>query len=901
MLAIRALPLGLLPLVLWYASGVQYDPTDWPDTIGAADGTLAGPNIAFARGTIINRYVILERLGAGGMGVVFSAYDPELRRRVTLKFLLTHEVIDGTRQARLLREAQSIARLSHPNVINVFDAGTHDGRVYIAMEYIEGQTLRQWVEATPHTWREKLAIFIEAARGLAAAHAAGLIHRDFKPENVLIDKSGRARVLDFGLARQAPARASGHMLQSQDTIIPQGRDFLEPELTRPGALAGTPAYMAPEQFIHGLADEQSDQYSFCVSLYEALYGRRPFEGGSLFELVNNATIKSHPPSIPRSTIPRSLGRTVLRGLTREPAQRFPSLNAMILELEKNLRSFTYKHLVIVILLVFLTISVFYTIHLQTTAQKGVRDSICSSLGADLHQIWDMPRQASVERALEQTRAPFAKDTRDRVLNQLNSYAAAWVQMRTDTCRATHVHGTQSTGLLDLRMACFQRRLTDFRALIDVFEHADKEIAAHAAEAAARLPDLSYCKDTTEFLEVSADSGTPGATTTSQGVREQLSRTLALRNTAQFKPSLEAATRAVNLTKELGDPSLSAEALFEQGQTLESMGNQVESRAAIRMAFFGAVEAGNDQLSANCALLLISQNLGLEAVQQWVPHAEALVARIVRRDGASARHLKAALLNAKATTAVMHEEYTLAEKLYNDSLAISDSSTAFGQMTCSGTHNNLGNLLLRRGEHRLAQKHIETSIDMYKAILGPHHPQIGIAMNNLGNVYHREGNFVAAEETFAQALVLFSETLGPGHPHVGVAHNNLGDTFKDTGRLHGAKDHYYSALNILTSAFGDNAGLLAYPLTGLGETLVLEGHEPSAAPVLERALALPDAGDIALRASLSFALARALVIEPSSRSRAMRLAEEGREGFIKAGPSYARELHEVKNWLLRAAG
>ncbi|MCB9561907.1 MAG: serine/threonine protein kinase [Kofleriaceae bacterium] len=224
-------------------------------------------------GTRVDRYEIVAWLGAGGMGVVYEAFDPELRRRVALK--LVRAIRPGaTWEARLLREAQAMAQLSHPAVVPVFDVGSYDGGVFVAMELVDGGTLKGWLQAERRSWRAALTTLIAAGRGLAAAHAAGLVHRDFKPDNVLVGKDGRVRVTDFGLARIAAADTDGDD-GGADVDRARPAAGVADVLSRPGAIAGTPAYMAPETAA-GVADARSDQFAFCVTLYEALYGERPF-------------------------------------------------------------------------------------------------------------------------------------------------------------------------------------------------------------------------------------------------------------------------------------------------------------------------------------------------------------------------------------------------------------------------------------------------------------------------------------------------------------------------------------------------------------------------------------------------------------------------------------------------
>ncbi|MBL8969241.1 MAG: serine/threonine protein kinase, partial [Myxococcales bacterium] len=234
----------------------------------------------------IGRFTAVRQLGAGGMGVVYLAYDEQLDRKVAIKVLQERRSADtgSLGHARLLREAQAMAHVSHPNVAAVYEVGPIGEQVFVAMEFVEGKTLTQWLAAGPHDWRAVVEMFCQAGRGLAAAHAAELVHRDFKPENVIVGDDGRARVLDFGLARASrdlptvpPAELPGHELRMSSSLSAQ--------LTQAGSLVGTPAYMSPEQYVRAAIDARSDQFSFCVSLFEGLYGSRPFWGQTLSELM----------------------------------------------------------------------------------------------------------------------------------------------------------------------------------------------------------------------------------------------------------------------------------------------------------------------------------------------------------------------------------------------------------------------------------------------------------------------------------------------------------------------------------------------------------------------------------------------------------------------------------------
>jgi predicted Ser/Thr protein kinase len=291
----------------------------------------ARDDVAVQAGTRVGRYVVDRLVGRGSMGAVYAATDPDLDRRVAVKLLRADTWSDDARRlmrARLLREAQAMARLSHPEVITVYDVGTFGDQLFVAMEYIEGETLRRWRAAGHRTHAEILAVYERAGSGLAAAHEAGLVHRDFKPDNVLVGRDGRVRVTDFGLARMVH-EADAPVPKSAEDEEGSSEEGLTITLTRTGTLLGTPAYMAPEQLRGGGADARSDVFSFCVALYEALYGERPFDGSTV--LVLQAAIEAG--AVRRAAIttrvPGWVRAILLRGLRAAPEERFSSMRKLL--------------------------------------------------------------------------------------------------------------------------------------------------------------------------------------------------------------------------------------------------------------------------------------------------------------------------------------------------------------------------------------------------------------------------------------------------------------------------------------------------------------------------------------------------------------------------------------------
>jgi serine/threonine protein kinase len=314
----------------------------------------------------VDRYSVLRRLGHGGMSTVYEAYDPELDRRVALKIVTAWDHGDDQGPARLVREARAMAKISHPNVAPVYDAGVFNDAVFIAMELIDGPTLEAWTTRTARPWTEVLRMYLLAGRGLAAAHEAGLVHRDFKPDNVMVGLDDRPRVLDFGLARPAALddedllldddeqeheqeheQAFARMVDYEaeyDAVVarthapsesgPQAAASISSsfdllvDVTRNGVVTGTPAYMAPEQHAGQPGDPASDQFAFCVSLWEALYRQRPFPGESYFEIAD-AIIEGRLRPPPNSHVPGWIRNLLERGLAVDPDVRHPSMRSLL--------------------------------------------------------------------------------------------------------------------------------------------------------------------------------------------------------------------------------------------------------------------------------------------------------------------------------------------------------------------------------------------------------------------------------------------------------------------------------------------------------------------------------------------------------------------------------------------
>ncbi|MEM6990769.1 MAG: serine/threonine-protein kinase, partial [Myxococcota bacterium] len=399
----------------------------------AVDSAVAPTHALETVGTKIGRYVVLGAAGQGGMGLVLRAYDAKLQREVALKVVRTERITPDAR-ARMIREARAMAQLSHPNVIAIYDVEEMDrAGVVVAMEYVPGQTLREWIEGD-HPWTEIVARFVAAGRGVEAAHRAGILHRDFKPANVLLGDDDRVRVMDFGLARSEqllsddeasdpdPERASS--LEHDDPAA------LARELTQAGLVLGTPLYMAPEQHTGGQLTAATDQYAFCVSLWQGLAGTVPFAGKGV-ELLDRK-LAGEPVFPKHRRAPAALIRALQRGLEPGPADRFPTMAALPDAISIDPAAKRSRRLIVAsIAAVVAGVGAAAT---MATSQPRP----CTRAEQSLGDVWSAARREATAKAFEDLAAQYAAVAWTRIAPRLDTYAADWVAEHTDACEATHV-------------------------------------------------------------------------------------------------------------------------------------------------------------------------------------------------------------------------------------------------------------------------------------------------------------------------------------------------------------------------------------------------------------------------------------------------------------------------------
>lgn len=831
------------------------------------------------RGAQVSRFVVLDVLGVGGMGAVYSAYDSQLDRRVALKLLRAQPSADaGAAHARMLREAQAMARLSHPNVVNVFDVGEHQGGIFIAMEYVPGTTLRAWMRAKQRPWREVVQAFLQAGRGLAAAHRAHLVHRDFKPANVLMGDDGRVRVTDFGVARaDGSLEPVGPMLPASGDD--SGRsDSLSAPLTRNDMVVGTVGYMSPEQAQALPPDARSDQFAFCVCLWEALYGERPFRGQGA-AAVTQATIDAVLPPRPRTTdVPAYLHAILERGLKKDPAQRFPSMEALLEALatdpgEKTRAALPWIAVAAVLALVLTGVFV----------DRSRTQGRCEAVSGELRGVWDDDVRGRVRRAFGAVQKPFASAALASVERALDAHAAAWKQAAAVACEATFVRKEQGEDAFALQDACLKRRRGELQAVSGLFAAADEALVEKGGAAAWSLSPIATCADVARLrkdprlvLGVKDDRV--------KALAEGLVKARSLVEAGKVADAGALLDSAVNQAKELEQKALLADALMLQGQVLQAGAKFADAAAAWVAALAAAQAAGYDEAVADAAVRLtavvgFSLNRPAEG-RSWNALAEATIERLGGDDVLTAQRLVAV-----ARVASAEGQPLKAAQGHEEALALTVKLLGASHPLVWKAHFDLGTSHLAAKQMPAAVEHLERALEVREREVSADHPEVAMIRSMLANAYFFAGRAQDSRETFQKALATRETLFGKDSPRLVVLLNNYGDTLAKAGRPGEGYEYVRRAEAIAKANFPpEHPYSIAATLTR-GEVQWVKGELKPAAEAVDFVLAMkpePMAPYIAEAAAV-----RALMLLQDGKAKdALVLAERGVRAGLTAGEKSA---------------
>jgi serine/threonine-protein kinase len=808
-----------------------------------------------APGTRLGPYAVTEEIGRGGMGIVYAAHDARLRRTVALKVLTSDHGSDAA-----IAEARATARVRHPNVVQVFDAGEAHGRTFIAMERLLGDNLASWRASAPRSVTEVLAVFAAAGHGLAAAHAAGLVHRDFKPSNVIVTATGRVVVLDFGLAvaaetdATADARAGSH------------------------AAVGTLAYMAPEQRRGARCDARADQFAFAVALSESLSGALPA-----------ASLASRPATFPPATgrVPAAVSTALARARAQDPSARFVDMDALLATLTAPPRGRGWRWGLLALGLGSLAV--------------WAGDDRCADAGAAIDSSYDRADARSLA-----ARFADAPDARAR-LGRLDAFADTWADERTAVCRQSRADPGRAAG----RLRCLEQARRTLEAVVGVLQAGDTD--AQTLEALETLPDLARCRDP----DRSDDIPTEG----DEEIDAALAEAEALRVAGRVDAALER-TAALADTASPADPARAGRIHLAHGLALRDAGRHADAEVALTAARDRAAAAHDDatvaEAYANLAWVVgyplarheegrellrhvdaWSDRLGRPASLEvhrlrtagWIeldagdPTAAverfeaALAAGDATREATVAAEDRAMTLNglgAAALTAgdtdraieglrraadtlarlrgddhvsVAKSRNNLAAALraqgrYAESIEVFDHNLAVFARAMGPDRLIVGQTLVNRavarldlGQFELARIDADAALTAFERSVGTDHPMVAKAHTLRGDARLQLGDPEGALADFAFALEHERTSLGEDHPSLGTVLTDMGSAYYELSRPAESIDHHRRALAILEKAWGDDHPDIAFVLVNLGLAQRLAGDDAGARTTYERALAI----------------------------------------------------------------
>ena len=666
-----------------------------PEVTALLPDEPATPTARGLHGRRLGRYLILEDVGAGAMGVVYAAYDTLLDRKVALKFLTTRAVMEAP-AARVLAEAAAMARLSHPNVVTVHDVGEHEGLTYLSMEFVDGVNLGVWRQQQPRSFKQIVQAMAAAARGLAAAHAGGVIHRDVKPQNILVAGS-RVLVTDFGVAMRAGVDAEG-------------------------SVAGTPAYMAPEQFRGDRVDARTDVFGFCATLYEMLHGERAFTGATREEVQSQVIAGKVRPAPPGSRVPGRLHRLALQGLDPDPARRPADMNQLADQLLAD-PAVRRRNLGLAVAGGAMVLLAFWGGGYLT----GHPERQCRAGAEQIAEVWNADRRARLQQKYAEA---GTSSSWERLKQHLEEFAGRWREVYVETCAATFGKRVMSDEVFDHRVQCLRGQQATVAAFVGALPTATADQLVQAA--GAPLPIVGDCELTTK-PETKPRPSDPAAVQQLTAIEKDIAQCQAAQNLGDYPRAVEAGRRAVAAARKLGyEPTLAA--------ALVRLGSLEKAR--------GAFAAG--------------EGTGLPEATKLLPEAYA-VAEVGRDD-------RQRLVAAREQVQVELQAYRHAEARRWASLAealLSRLGNPPAEASVLWVH--MGWLHFSAGETPQARTYFKKAAELARKVVPVDRRRVAVAEAALCGSLTDTGEMITC---FRRALQLAQAAFGPDHPEIGSLYANL---------------------------------------------------------------------------------------------------------------------------------
>jgi eukaryotic-like serine/threonine-protein kinase len=822
------------------------------------------------RGTPVDRYIVLDVLGAGGMGVVYSAFDPELDRKVAIKLLQAAgadtrdtEPLPAVSETRLVREAQALARLSHPNVIAVHDVGVLPGhRVFVAMELVEGKTLRGWLRAVPRTWRDVLPVMRAAGAGLAAAHAAGLVHRDFKPDNVMVGNDGRVRVMDFGLARM-----HRDPRPEPELHIATPRP-LAAALTREGTVMGTPAYMAPEIYAGAEIDARADQFAFGVALYEAMFGTRPFGDD---ELAQPTVAPPTPPA--DAKVPAWLARVALRAIAIDPAARYGSMDELLGELVEPPRRRRGLIAGAIVVVAGGGIAAAFALRSPPPAQE-----LCTGAERRLAGVWDPAVAATAKAAFLATNKPAAATSFAGISHALDAYAAEWTAASTDACRATRILGEQTEDVMTLREECLGQRLEEMRAFTHLVAGAEGNLVDLGDKAVFGLDPIASCANVAALRAPGLPP--PERHAAIAEVEKEVAAAKAELIAGRFLPALTASAKAQRDAEAVGWAPLAAEAQMARGGALLATGSFDDGARAFSDATWSALRGRRDDLAATAALstaLVTADPLGNpDKGKVWLElgitsASRAGVDRVVE------------LRRYETEGVVLAEAGDVLAGIAAHAKALQLAELAFGKDSPALFNDEqlLAASYGKAGAYAKAIPHFERSLQLRVASVGREQLEIAILESNLGLAYRHVRDFARARAVLEHSIAVREKLFGQGNLLLVAPFDNLADVERAQGNYAAALALYDRGIKLAAFVPGKTHVNYHQIATDRAEVLGVAGHFKEAHAAYDGVLALEETNHSPLLAHTKSSRAQ-LALEEHAWADAETWAERAIHDFEARG-------------------
>ena len=760
----------------------------------AEDTSLEEPEMA----ANIGRHVVIERIGRGGMGSVYRAYDPSLQREVALK-RLRPKALDLEGRIRFEQEARAMAALSHPNVVAVYDVEVVDDKeIVLVMEFVDGPSLRAWLRQAKREWNETLVPFLDAGRGLAAAHRAGLLHRDFKPDNVLV-ASDNAKVTDFGIAKRTTAEFRAEVGVDTESRDTSHETLDNANLTQAGTVMGTPRYMAPEQHAGEMElSSAADQFAFCVALWEALTKKPAFRGLDLARKKRQG-----PPEWPSTSGPRWLGEALRRGMHPNPDARWPSMDALIAELSRDRAQRRIRALRGAAAIGMVGVGA----ALAFFASSGEPDP-CDDTERHIEQAWNDEVREAVRQSMRSVDVAYAPALSDRIETRLDAFAEAWSGERRKACEAA-IRGDYSADLRDRRAGCLDRGRVAMGAVTRVLGQADVDVLEKADTLVDELPDPLRCADLAALQEGTMPPPADQAVAVAE-FRDTLEQARAERLAGRYEQAEQLLAMTEPHLELLDYAPVRAEYEYERAKLHGDQGEREEAEAAYAEALNIAIATSNKDLIARASsnLIRIASTRGR--------YSNVVALRAIAESAAEGQpHLESHVVFALGLALHSDAQYEAAETLLRRAVELSSDTATGDEQRLASARGNLANALRDQGRFDDADVEYRAAVSGLVAALGSDHPTVATARMNLSQNLREMGRLDEALEEALAADEIRLRTLGPRHVYYGRSKSVLAAILADARRFEEAEAAAQEGAEIILAAVGRNDVNAAHGFNELG--------------------------------------------------------------------------------------